>query len=96
MVHNLKEDLSIAISLIASLLEELRDGGEVSPCLSKVNVMHGVNMSRVLQVSAEVRVGVHSGNVSYDLSNRRLLAARESMLGVCMGGESKPFWLADE
>ena len=32
----MKEDLSIALSLITSLLEELWDGGEVSPDISKV------------------------------------------------------------
>ena len=54
-LNQVKKDLSIAISLITSLLEELRDGGEVSPCLSKVNVIHGVNMSRVRPPASQCR-----------------------------------------
>ena len=43
-----------------------------------------------LPVRMEDLLGLHSACWTYALSSRRLLAARESMLGVCMGGESNP------
>ena len=43
-----------------------------------------------LPVRMDDLLGLHSACWTYALSSRRLLAAKESMLGVCMGGESNP------
>ena len=43
-----------------------------------------------LPVRMDDLLGLHSACWTYALSSRRLLAARESKLGVCMGGESNP------
>ena len=53
-LHNLKEDLSIAISLITLLLEELWDGGEVPSNISKV-VNHVIYVSSVWSPPSECR-----------------------------------------
>ena len=53
-LQNTKEDLAIAIRLITSLLEELRDGGEVSPDISKL-VDHVVYVRSVRSPASEGR-----------------------------------------